>query len=1616
MSSLLMIIITIFFISFTVTTVAAFDSYNTDFEDFSLGHRVPQVNGEPLIDDPSTLYNWRGDGITGLGGQEDYDADIVDVGSPHAKVFRISNPSSAATGNYDTTHPSTPQTDLAGESATGASYNQFNFSYEFKAASTTMQDGLEVRTTAFKAGSASRHALIMFTDNATAGFSVGYYDYYQDSFRYTTLATDLSRSDWHTLSVTMSFFNGEDNDEVIITIDGTSFYLTTWEGYYIDAGPPQPDYAGVDSVIFRIPNGGGPEGDGVYFDNFNCEVGSIPTCDSDVDINPGFESDADCSAGARWRNFRVPHPGWDIAVGDNIGDAASSGIDWSHAELTGNYYFIPEGPNTFTFTYDQSTGDQIIDAQVNGGSTSITHNNGDLGLLNYLQIDVVARDGHHVEFNNVLLTIGSTDYHLCDFEAEDSWNTWYIDSLDLTNGFTITGEALLFGQGSSDELSKISVSAGYLHPCCPDVWVDDDADSSWYDHCHVHTMQEAIDHVCEYGTVHVLEGTYYPTSTITVNKPVTILGPQATVDPRPYYGSTRTAGDDTSEAIIDGNGILDTIIYIASDEVIINGLEICQGTGDLVYSNSPAISDVIVEYCIIHDSSGDEGIQLKHCTLSGIYRNYIFDIDQDGANFGYSSFCDISENEITGSDSENAGIYVYSSTNILIEKNVIHETTAANGIELYTNIGDIAIVNNLVVDNEWMIKSRHHEYSGNAILGYKYTETGNTVTIAHNTLSNNKVSESSTYHANEIGYGNGIGINTVIDYSGLYYDGFLDIQNNIISHNGLSTYGYGLITKEYYGCVGPTPAHCTISYNDVYNNGAGSCQGTFCPIETTTNIFADPLFVNLGTDYHLQSSSPCRDTGADLGIPDDINNTLRDDHPDMGAYEYVITCADEIWVDDDADSSWYDFTHVLTVQTGIDHVCPNGTVYVHPGHYNEQITITKPLTLISTNGAGVTTIQKTANSVITVHANEVIIDGFTLIGDNTFESQHKGIYIPGSHSNIEIKNCDITASAPIWAHWTSSSHTNILIENNVLHHGDWGLVLFNVDDSTISNNEFFSFSDLGIQLTTWGSRPLPTNNIIRNNIFDEIVYHDILLQAQQTLVEYNIITGGGDFGIGIANQLQGYTDIFSVPNNEIHCNKISNHQKQGLATGYHTGIKPGVFQVTNIPETVSATCNWWGDCSGPFNTTWNPTGYGDNVSGSCIADPWIGKITGVDAGGPYQMNTNGEVHFDGSYDTPYSCCGGSYVIEWDFGDGTTSNLENPVHVYSSESGGFTATFTVTTMTTIGSETITCEKTDASQVSIDDTDPPLVQIVTPKDGDNVNGMVTVKWYAIDDDYPGGQGLPISLYYKNGAWRLISDDLTNNIDDEHGSYEWDTNGFADGTYELMVQVMDSNGNVASDKVTIHVGNGNSEIMVSDVFIEDETIGSNHYVKDGDTVIISAGITGNSDDLTADDIRADLTGFGLDSQTPAESFDGFTATWTLENVVCHPSNGQISVTVTLLDTSKTAVINSDNTVPEITITNPFGLYVFNHRVLPMKTLIAFGSIDILVSASDNNYVDHVDYYLDGVLVGTENEAPFDWQCDLKSFGGHHNVEAIVFDGAGNQNTVSQEITLFNLFGQDW
>jgi parallel beta-helix repeat protein len=333
-------------------------------------------------------------------------------------------------------------------------------------------------------------------------------------------------------------------------------------------------------------------------------------------------------------------------------------------------------------------------------------------------------------------------------------------------------------------------------------------------------IQAAINNATAGDVICLEPGTYTPTQTIQVNKALTLTSED------PYA---------TTKPVINGGGTLGTIIYIAADDVTLDSLEITDGTADLIKSESPAVSRVTVRNCIVHGSSGDEGVQLKYCTDCLIECCVAYDVRQDGFNMAYSSGGTIRNCEVYNSRSENAAIYVYDSYDMTVECNYIHDTQAANGVGFYYDYGDThTIANNLIVHNRWWGgKHCYDEADGNAIWIYK-PQVASAYLVSHNTLDDNTPANSCAQPGNAI-YVKKSASGVVVN-----------VDDNIVTNHN----GYGIRTWS--------GAAVNYSYNDLWQNALGATDGN--PVDDGGNIYEDPLY---NSDYTLQPGSPCIGTASD---------------------------------------------------------------------------------------------------------------------------------------------------------------------------------------------------------------------------------------------------------------------------------------------------------------------------------------------------------------------------------------------------------------------------------------------------------------------------------------------------------------------------------------------------------------------------------------------------------------------------------------------------------------------------------------------------------------------------------------------------------------------------------
>lgn len=280
-----------------------------------------------------------------------------------------------------------------------------------------------------------------------------------------------------------------------------------------------------------------------------------------------------------------------------------------------------------------------------------------------------------------------------------------------------------------------------------DVYVDDDADPSWYNETHVRTIQEAIDNASEENFIFVFNGTYV--ENIIVNKTVFFCR-----DP---------------SVIVDGMGGVG--FNVSANNTAIHGFTIINcSIGVFVYNKDYMLDSVKVTNTIIHDSG--HGIILQNTNRCLIFDNIIFNNTGNSLFLTDSSNATINMNDFYN-NSQN-GITLKNAYNCHVSFNKIHNNSDI-GISIidnseYNTIDGNEIINNSDIGIYIAVSSNNTLHNNNFI-----DNTQNAVDTSNNTWYH-------IYFENEGNYWD--------DYTGLDedYNGIGDTQYNISGGENIDPY------------------------------------------------------------------------------------------------------------------------------------------------------------------------------------------------------------------------------------------------------------------------------------------------------------------------------------------------------------------------------------------------------------------------------------------------------------------------------------------------------------------------------------------------------------------------------------------------------------------------------------------------------------------------------------------------------------------------------------------------------------------------------------------------------------------------------------------------------------
>jgi parallel beta-helix repeat protein len=163
-----------------------------------------------------------------------------------------------------------------------------------------------------------------------------------------------------------------------------------------------------------------------------------------------------------------------------------------------------------------------------------------------------------------------------------------------------------------------------------------------------------------------------------------------------------------------------------------------------------------------------------------------------------------------------------------------------------------------------------------------------------------------------------------------------------------------------------------------------------------------------------------------------------------------------------------------TIQDAIDSSVPNTIILVANGTYREHLNILQSLSIIGENRDATIIDGADANIVISIGANNVVIDSLTVTKSvpQTFDT---GISMDRARG-VTVNNSKITN---IYTGFSFYSSSNNYISNNAIYNNTSGSVLLYSNNNSFSNN-VFSENAQGI-LVTYSSLNVVAGNTFTNN-------------------------------------------------------------------------------------------------------------------------------------------------------------------------------------------------------------------------------------------------------------------------------------------------------------------------------------------------------------------------------------------------------------------------------------------------------------------------------------------------------------------------------------------------------
>ena len=339
---------------------------------------------------------------------------------------------------------------------------------------------------------------------------------------------------------------------------------------------------------------------------------------------------------------------------------------------------------------------------------------------------------------------------------------------------------------------------------------------------------------------------------------------------------------------------------------------------------------------------------------------------------------------------------------------------------------------------------------------------------------------------------------------------------------------------------------------------------------------------------------------------------------------FTVSAPPAVWVDDNwvglapgamvsvtvpsAGNHYIGYDAFATVQGGIDAVANPGTEYVLPGTYQERLQISKSVNIrgpnadLNPNTPGAWGPEAILDSKSHGVALDFLKTGSsgTVLNGLTWRQEDAANIILSKWSGINdvvIRDnwFDTNVSSAIELQGGFSGTNWSILDNKVttVTGGGPAFNLYNLSSSTVSGNSATNTAS-GFLLTS------VTNTQVNSNTFSGIGGVNIQINAGcgNLTVDGNSVTGNGSTSTGI-ELYSGTTGTNNINHNAIHgcAAGVAVPASQAVGSNVHVNnndLSNNTYGANNAGTgNLDATCNWWGDATGPRHAS-NPAATASN--------------------------------------------------------------------------------------------------------------------------------------------------------------------------------------------------------------------------------------------------------------------------------------------------------------------------------------------------------------------------------------------------------------------------------------